>query len=33
MSNIILFGIGVLAGFAVGFFLLGLITVSRIGDD
>lgn len=33
MSNIVLFGIGVLAGFAVGFFLLGLVTVSRIGDD
>jgi hypothetical protein len=33
MNNIILFGIGVLAGFAIGFFLLGLITVSRIGDD
>ena len=33
MSNIILFGIGVLAGFASGFFLLGLITVSRTGDD
>ena len=33
MSNIILFCIGVLAGFAVGFFLLGIVTVSRIGDD
>ena len=33
MSNVILFGIGVLAGFTVGFFLLGLVTVSRIGDD
>lgn len=33
MSNIILFGIGVLAGFTVGFFILGLVTVSRTGDD
>lgn len=33
MSNIILFGIGVLAGFAIGFFLLGFVTAIRTGDD